>query len=390
MTDVTDVIDKAMTAVSVDRAAEIATRLCAIPSPTGEEERCAEAVAEILDVPGIEVHLEHVVAGRPNVVATVKGTGDRAPLVLNGHLDASIHEGPWRHDPFDPWREGNRLFGGGITDMKGAVAAMVAATEAAAAFGPLPGDLVLHAVMHHDTIGLGAKYVLTSEGPTEGFGICGEPSGLAIHTANGGAAKFEITVSGTTAHVSRQEDGSDALAGAVEVYGALRDLAVPHDPCERLPDLPRLQVGELHAGYAPGAVADRAVVRGDLRTVPGMNRQVVRAALEACVAEACPPGLATRVRLLAVQKPFLGVTGGPLVDAITAAHAATRGAPPRITNELPGQAFVTDAADMAAAGLDTVVYGVGEWHHAPDEWIDVDELADSARVYLAVAATPLT
>jgi acetylornithine deacetylase len=388
--DVTDVIDKAIAAVNVDRTIEIATRLCSIPSPTGEEEACAEAIAETLDLPGIEVHLEHVVMGRPNVIATVRGTGDRAPLVLNGHVDASIHGGPWRHDPFDPWREGNRLFGAGITDMKGAVAAMVAATEAAASFGPLPGDLVLQAVMHHDTIGLGAKYALASEGPTEGFGICGEPSGLTIHTANGGAVKFEVTVSGTTAHVSRQEDGRDALAGAVEVYGALRSLAVPHDRCDRLPDLPRLQVGELHAGSAPGAVADRAVVRGDLRTVPGMTRQVVRAALEACVAEACPPDLATRIRLVAVQKPFLGVTAGPLVDAVAAAHAAARGTPPRITNELPGQAFVTDAADMAHAGLDTVVYGVGEWHHAPDESVDVDELADSARVYLAVAAAPLT
>ena len=385
----TDVIDRALAAVTVDRAVEIATRLCAIPSPTGEEEACAEAVAEILDRPGVEVHLEHVVAGRPNVVATVKGTGDRAPLVLNGHIDASIHEGPWSHDPYDPWVEDGRLYAGGVTDMKGALAAMVAAVEAATTFGPLPGDLVLHAVMHHDTIGLGAKYVLVSEGPTEGFGICGEPSGLAIHTGNGGAAKFEITLTGTTAHVSRQEDGRDALAGAVDVYRSLRSLQVPYEPCDRLPDLPRMQVGELHSGYAPGAVADRAVLRGDLRTVPGMTRQAVRAALEACVAESCPPEIASRVRLIAVQKPFLGVTDGPLVDAIVAAHAAARGAPPRITNELPGQAFVTDAADMAAAGLDTVVYGVGEWRHAPDESIGVDELADSARVYLAVAASPL-
>ena len=385
----TDVIEKALAAMSADRVVEIATRLCAIPSPTGEEEACAEAIAEILDRPGVEVHLEHVVAGRPNVVATVKGTGDRAPLVLNGHIDASIHEGPWSHDPFDPRVVDGRLHAGGVTDMKGAVAAMVAAVEAAATFGPLPGDVVLHAVMHHDTIGLGAKYVLVSEGPTEGFGICGEPSGLAIHTGNGGAVKFEVTLTGTTAHVSRQEDGHDALAGAVDVYTALRDLRVPHEPCDRLPDLPRMQVGELHSGYAPGAVADRAVLRGDLRTVPGMTRHAVRAALEACVAESCPPELTSRVRCIAVQKPFLGVTGGPLVEAIVAAHGAARGTPPRITNELPGQAFVTDAADMAAAGLDTVVYGVGEWRHAPDESIGVDELADSARVYLAVAAAPL-
>jgi acetylornithine deacetylase/succinyl-diaminopimelate desuccinylase-like protein len=302
VTDVSDVIDKAMAAVSVERAVEVATRLCSIPSPTGEEEACAEAVAEILDVPGIEVHLEHVVAGRPNVVATIKGKGDRPPLVLNGHLDASIHAGPWRHDPFDPWREGNRLFGGGITDMKGAVAAMVVATEAAAGFGPQPGDLVLHAVMHHDTVGLGAKYVLTSEGPTEGFGICGEPSGLAIHTSNGGAVKFEVTVSGTTAHVSRQEDGSDALAGAVEVYGALRELQVPYERCDRLPDLPRLRMAP-----RPRRV-DRHRRAGRLRPrLPHRRRHSARstsAAMTGAIRQSwcqavCPPSGTTPARAVA-------------------------------------------------------------------------------------------
>ena len=75
------------------------------------------------------------------------------------------------------------------------------------------------------------------------------------------------------------------------------------------------------------------------------------------------------------------------MDAIVAAHTAVRGSAPRITSELPGQAFVTDAASLADAGLATVVYGASEWHYAPDEYVDIDELADSARVYLAVAAT---
>ena len=75
-----------------------------------------------------------------------------------------------------------------------------------------------------------------------------------------------------------------------------------------------------------------------------------------------------------------------LIDAITAAHGGTFGATPRVTSELPGQAFVTDAAELVAAGLETVVYGVGSWYYAPDEWVKVDDLAGSARVYLAAAA----
>ena len=94
-----------------------------------------------------------------------------------------------------------------------------------------------------------------------------------------------------------------------------------------------------------------------------------------------------RVRITTAHQPFVGVTEGPLVDAIVARSPGSAGPAPRITNELPGQAFVTDAASLADAGLATVVYGASQWHFAPDEYVDLGELADSARVYLAVAAT---
>lgn len=372
--------------ISTERVVELASTLCALRTSDSElaiAEYIADTLAHNRD---IDVHIEDVVAGRPNVIATVKG-GDRAPLVLNGHTDASIPSTGWERDPSEPWISGGRLFGGGVSDMLGAVAAMVAAVEAAPEVPHgLPGDLILHAVMHHDTIGLGAKYALAAEGPREGFGICGEPSSLAIHTANGGAMKFEVVIEGTTAHISRREDGVDALAMAVEVYQRLNEATFDHEPCNQLPDLPRLLVGMMEAGVAPAAVADRAVLRGDLRTVPGMERSSVRRSIESLVESLAGEGISHRVRLTAVQRPFLGATSGPLVDAISAAHATHRGQRPKITNDLPGQAFVTDAADMAAAGLETVVYGVGDWRYAPNESVAIDELVDSARVYLDVAA----
>lgn len=379
-------IDESIAAIDTDRVTELATQFCGIPSPGGAEGAVAEAIAETLDQPGIEVHIEQVVAGRPNVIATVKGTGSRPPLVLNGHLDAGVHEGGWSHDPFDPWIDNGRIYAGGISDMKGAVAAMTAATEAAARM-PLAGDLIFQAVMHHDGSGLGTKYALASEGPRQGYAICGEPSGLTIHTANGGALKFEVLLSGRSAHISRSEEGIDTLPVAVAVYKGIMEHTFAHTPHPRLPDLPRLVIGQLSGGEAPAAVADTAVVRGDLRVVPGMSRQAVRAEICSIVEQVRPPDVRARVRITTAHQPFIGVTDGPLVDAIAAAHTAIRGAAPRITHELPGQAFVTDAASLADAGLDTVVYGASQWHFAPDEYVDIDELADSARVYLAVAAT---
>jgi acetylornithine deacetylase len=377
-------IEQAVQAIPAGRVVELARAICAIPSPGADEARVAEVIAETLTQPGIDVHLEEVVSGRANLIATVRGAGLRPPLVLNGHLDAGVHAGGWSHDPYDPWIDAGRLYAGGITDMKGAVAAMVAATEAAARL-PLPGDLILQAVMHHDGTGLGTKYALASEGPREGYAICGEPSGLAIHTANGGALKFEIALSGRSAHISRQEEGIDTLPVAVEVYRAIAGHCFAHEPHPRLPDLPRLLIGQVVAGDGPASVAGSAVIRGDLRTVPGMRRPDVRAEIASIVDAVRPADVRARVRILSGHQPFLGAAEGPLVDAIAAAHHAIRGAAPRITSELPGQAFVTDAASLAEAGLQTVVYGASQWHYAPDEWVDIQELADSARIYLAAA-----
>lgn len=379
-------IEQAIQAIDTDRVVELARAFCAIPSPGGGEGPLAEAIAETLSQPGIDVHIEEVVTGRPNVIATIAGAGLRPPLVLNGHIDASVHARGWSHDPYEPWLDGRRLYGGGITDMKGAVAAMTATAEAAARTD-LPGDLILQAVMHHDGTGLGTKYALASEGPREGFAICGEPSSLAIHTANGGALKFEVRLSGRSAHISRQEEAVDTLPVAVQAYRAITAHSFAYQPHPRLPKLPRVLVGQLLAGEGPAAVADMAVLRGDIRTVPGMSRRQVREEITAVVESVSLPDVRAEVRIISAHQPFLGVTDGPLMDAIVSAHTAIRGSAPKITNDLPGQAFVTDAASLSDAGLATVVYGAGDWHHAPDEWADIDELADSARVYLAVAMT---
>ena len=383
----TELFERVSDAIDTDRVVELASELCSVPSddPQAEGPR-AEIIADALDRAGVDVHIADVVAGRPNVIARIPGEGRRAPLVLQGHIDAGVYPSGWTHDPHHPWQDGNKLYGGGITDMLGAVAAMVAAVEAAPAIGPLPGDLLLHATMYHDGSGLGAKYALTTEGPSEGYGICGEPSDLSIHTANGGCFKFEIRLTGTSQHVSRMESATDTLGPAVAVYDKLVDHRFAHEPEPRLPDLPRVLIGELHAGDSPAAVAASATIRGDLRYVPGMNRSDVREEILELVDSVVPDEVGRRVRIIGLHQPFLGATSGSLVDTITTAQSGILGSVPRVTNELPGQAFVTDAADLVAAGLETVVYGVGDWQYAPDEWVYVDQLAGSARVYLAVAA----
>jgi acetylornithine deacetylase/succinyl-diaminopimelate desuccinylase-like protein len=145
-------------------------------------------------------------------------------------------------------------------------------------------------------------------------------------------------------------------------------------------------VGVLQGGFAAAAVAPTAVLQGDVRTVPGMDWSTVRGDLERAVAETCPADVEARISCLVRQRPHIGPERGPLFEALSAAHRRVVGAEPAVNVERASQSFVTDAVDMTAAGIETLVYGPGAWHYEANEWISVDEMADAARVYLATAA----
>jgi acetylornithine deacetylase/succinyl-diaminopimelate desuccinylase-like protein len=376
----------ALASISLDRVAEIARALCAVRLPEGREGPRAEVAASFLAHRRIEVLLDPVLPGRPNLIARVRGRGTGPSVLLNGHLDAGWAPKGWSRDPFTPWVDGGRLYAAGVSDMLGGVASMIATIEAAARLDPLPGDLVLLANMHHDSNGVGTKYALAHADDWPRFGINGEPTSLTLMTAHGGCTKFEIAFTGKPAHVSRKERGADALTAAVNAHTGLRDLRFTHASHPALPGHPKFLMGALLAGDAPGSMAEEAVLRGDLRTVPGMTWASIKTDLEGVVHRACPPGVTAQIHCLVRQQPFIGPTGGPLIDALRAAHRLVRKGELRTNIDQGCQAFVTDAVDMQAAGIESVVYGPAEWHYAPDEYIDIAEMADAARVYLSTAA----
>ena len=377
----------ALATIRTERVIEFARAVTAAREPNGQEGERAKIVADLLSHPRVDIHVDPVLPGRPNVIARVRGTGRGPDVLLNAHLDAGYVPNGWSHDPHDPWQVGTRLYGGAISDMLGGLASMMATIEAAASIDPLPGDIVLLANMYHDSNGLGTKYALASEGGWPQYGINGEPTASGILTTHGGCVKFQIDFTGRVAHVSRSEEGVDALVAAVDVYQAMRSFSFTHTPDPTLAAHPRFTVGMLQAGYAPALVPDTAVLKGDVRTVPGMDWNTVRADLERVVAEAVPAGsgVTAKVGCLVRQRAFVGPTGGVLFDALCAGHRDVYGGDPAVNAERAAQSFVTDAVDMAQAGIETLIYGPGSWHFEPDEFIDVDEMAKAAQVYLATA-----
>ena len=98
-------------------------------NPPGNERRLAEMLAAELRNTGAEVSVQEVAEGRANLIARIKGTGRGPVLVLTGHLDTVAPGEGWTRDPFQMVRAEGRLIGRGVTDMKGGIAAQVAAVR---------------------------------------------------------------------------------------------------------------------------------------------------------------------------------------------------------------------------------------------------------------------
>jgi len=355
-------------------------------SDRDNEGALAQYLADRLRNNGLQVHDEDVVAGRPNVIVRVPGRdSSQLPLVINAHMDGAYHLGGWSRDPLEGWVEGDKLFGAAASDMKGGLASMVSAIESAATDKTLPRDLILHAVMHHDTVGLGAKYVLASEGPFEGFGICGEPTNMGVVYTHGGAVKFKITVTGKASHISRIEDGVDALSAAVAIYSKIPQIKLTHKNNEVLTDLPRVLVGVLNGGIAAGCIAPEASMLGDVRTLPDMTRETVYDDLKKLVDEFAVDGCTYKIKLTAVQKSFVGKKESTLMTALSNSYKKVRGSEIEVITKMPTQAFVTDTADMSAIGLEALVFGPGDWKYLPDEFISIKDMGDAAQIYLNTA-----
>jgi acetylornithine deacetylase len=373
--------------VDVEVVVDLAQGICRIPSPLGGEKPLAVYVARRLRELGFEVELQDVVQDRPNVVAIRRGNPEFQSFMFNGHLDIPEPFGEWSHDPYDPWVADELLFGGGLQDMKGGVASLIAGAAVAAQQDPATsGDVIVTAVMHHDTTGVGTKFFLDQNEWRIDAGVCGEPTDLKVQLFHGGAWAWEITTQGVPRHQSRLEDGVNAITGMMEILRRLTPDALTFEPDPRYPHLPRMVVGMITGGAFTSMTAESCLARGDARYLPSMSVDQMKAdfrrVIGGVVAET--PGLSGDIRTFAQQWPYEISVDAPVVQSLIAAHTDVVGTPPEVTTGLPSGAFITDAADMIRHGIPTVVYGPCDWNTIPDESVPIADLVTAARVYAAL------
>ncbi len=318
--------------------------------------------------------------GRPSVLARSGTKGGRV-LVLNGHLDTVGVEGALR-PPFEGRLDEGRVWGRGACDMKGGVAALMAAARelAAGGSGGSGGEVVvaLSADEEHASLGMAA---LVGRGLVADAAVVCEPTNLAIMPAHKGFCWYELTFRGRAAHGSRPELGIDAIrhAGAfLHALGAYDEELRRRDPH------PLLANGSIHAGTISGGVApsvypERCTLTLERRTLPGEDPNAVRAEVEAVVERA-----RTEVRDLDVR--FVETLVRPATE-VAADHWLVRGLADSLGRSgrpapIEGMTAWVDAAFLNASGVPAVCFGPGSiaQAHSADEWVDASEVTLCARV----------
>jgi acetylornithine deacetylase/succinyl-diaminopimelate desuccinylase-like protein len=336
-----------------------------VPGGAGEGE-LARFVGEWLADAGLEVEVEEVAPGRPNIVGRAPGSGGGSTLLLNAHMDTVGYDG--MEAPLEPRVEDGRLYGRGAYDMKGSLAAIMV-TGAEAVEADLRGDVLVAAVVDEEVYSIGAE--AAARRYAADAAIVAEPTGLQLVVAHKGFVWMEVETRGRAAHGSRPDLGEDAIVRMGEVLTGLGQLA---ESLLAAPTHPLLGSGSVHASLISGGVElstypESCVLSLERRTVPGETAELVESQVREVAAGA-------EVRTMFVREPFEVPRDEPIVAAVLR-HAGEA--------EVAGVPFWADSAVFAAAGIPTVVYGPGgEGAHAQVEWVDLADLERCKDVYVAV------
>jgi acetylornithine deacetylase len=306
---------------------------------------------------------------RPSLVAVPPGPPGWPTIVLNGHLDTVGVTG--MPEPFTPRVDGDRLVGRGAADMKGGVAAIVAAAEQLVADGA-PVRPVLALVADEEDASLGSEAVLGAL-PTLGVHpdacLVAEPTDLALTRSLRGFAVVRVTFTGRAAHSSQADQGVNAVTHLGRLLHAIdvRSADVRADGGDLMVTLAR-------GGESPFVVPDHAECLVELRTTPERSSADALAEVRALLR----PEWEAEAELVAHRD------GWRLDEAGPAAGLARR-----LGDEL-GTGPTFDAPYWMEAPLwqrlcPTLVCGPsGGGLHALDEWVDLRQVRALASALVAV------
>jgi acetylornithine deacetylase len=347
------------------------------------EREIAGFIAESLAGCGLKIRIFEPEPGRLSVLSTLEGSGGGRSLMLNAHCDTVDVAG--MAEPFSGAIREGKLYGRGAFDMKGSLAACMAAAKALADSKiRLRGDVLVAAVADEEYGSLGTSD-LVKHIKVDGA-IVTEPTALDVCLAHKGYLWIEVEVTGRAAHGSKFELGIDAnmkMGTFLYELGKLeRELrAKPPHP---LVGPPSLHAAMLSGGSGLSTYAAQSIVKIERRTIPGETEARAVGEIQEIVdrlAESDRDFQAV-VRPFFVRDPFEVAPDAAIVKAVDAAAHKVLGRRAAHIGDTPWM----DSALLQAAGVETVVFGAtGAGAHADVEWVELESVMKLAEI-LADAA----
>jgi succinyl-diaminopimelate desuccinylase len=363
--------------------------------PEANESAVAHHVHAWFTKQGFDVEVQPVAPGRPNVVAWLGDAGPGRSLLLEGHTDVVTEGDPreWTRPPFGAEIAEGRIWGRGAADMKGGLAAAMIAAAAIKRSGVrLGGRLVVGALVDEEGDMIGVRhFAQTPLGRGLDAAIICEPEQNEICLEQRGVVWARVTIRGRMAHGAMPEAGANPLVGigsllreAASLERRLRRLCRPSRYLRPPTVTPTIVRAPIHGAPQSNVIPSSAEVTLDVRLTPGPDEAAVTAEIERSVrAVEQVPGLTAAWQAVNGFRIATRVDRGePLVRALTSAVRRVTGRPPRFGG-VPGS---TDGTILRMAlGIPIVTCGPGNRliPHQVDEYVEVAELLEAARIYVA-------
>ena len=318
--------------------------------------------AEVLPVPGQP--------GKANMLATL-GRGDGG-LVLSGHTDTvPCNPERWQSDPHTLTERDQRFYGLGTCDMKGFFAMVLEAVKDYRD-ADFKQPLMILATADEESAMGGARALADQGIPKARYAVVGEPTSLVPVRAHKGIMMETIRLTGKAGHSSNPALGVNALDAMLPVMAELQNfrlqLAQNYQNAHFAVATPTMNFGCIHGGDNPNRICGACEMAFDLRTLPGMSNDDLRAEIQ----QRLTPIAEQHQVTLEYPPMFPGVDSFQTDQSSPLVQAAER---------LTGHSsvavnYATEAPFLKKMGMDTIVLGPGsiDQAHQPDEFLDQQQI----------------
>jgi succinyl-diaminopimelate desuccinylase len=302
------------------------------------------------------------IRGLPVLAARV-GSASGPTVVFHGHLDVV----PGRPEQFEPTVEGDRIYGRGAYDMKGALAAMMGALqELRDARGVRVVLTVVPDEESEEEIDRGTEFLI-KHGYTGDFAITGEPTDLHVGVQAKGVLAMRLEVVGTAAHGATPWLGDNAILKAHDTFRSIESLPFARESSD-LFDRPSINLGRILGGDALNKVPDSCVIDVDIRYLPGQDPQEIRRQVAELPDVTVVAQFHRMPAIVDRNNPFVRVLGESVEKVLDSSPMSV------------GRDGASDAICFIAAGVPAVEFGpVGGGHHGPQEWVSIASLESYRR-----------